>query len=463
MNSRLVSIVIPTLIFAFPFLSRNVLYIDDFNRGNSGVYAWSADGRPFADLIYWIFNFGGRAVVAYPYTIILALISFIFIVYSICKKNNLGYLYSLGLTFLVVNPYFSQSMLYRYDSSIMVASITIVASCFIYNNNRWLVLSAILLTLSIGTYQTSITLYIVLSCIELIYTRKLGERYASITLIKRALTVVAGVILYKFVLHFCELSNYAEIHSKTITEGGIYQLYQNLKNFTTLLNGATSSFKMSTIILILFVASLLSIMINAISIRNNEYGKIYSLMLTGCTLLCTLLVFGGVSLTLLNPVFEPRVMTASYICAFYLIASSSIIIRERISLIVSCVFAFFSCYVSSAVSFAYDEQSKFNENIYKTITNITDANLVYSSHFEGSPPKSQFVELIESEIPMSKKINFSYFNNDIFSDAALIFHGIKSYTKNDFYNSDFSICDKKTESSFIEACVSGKYLTVKFK
>lgn len=463
MNLRLLAIFLPIAIFCFPFINNGYLYIDDFNRASSGVYAWSADGRPFADLIYWAFNFGGKAIIAYPYTIFISLGALIFSIYKICENNKLGYMYCIGLSFLLVNPYFSQPMLYKYDSFIMVSAIAITTTCFIKNDIKWLIISVPLLALGLGTYQTSLSLYVSLSCLELIYTRNLGERHSSQLLLKRAASAVLALMLYKISLIFFDLSLYAKTHSKTIFDGDFEDFTQNLKSLILLFNSVTSSFKSSTIVVILFIASLLSIAIYAANNRRREYCYYYSVLLVACSIISFSLCFGGISLLLLNPVFEPRVMTASYISAFYLIATTTLALKDKAALILVSAFSLFAFYVSSAVSFAYKEQSKFNEVIYRGILEITSANVIYSSHFTGEPRKSQFVELIESEIPMSKKINFFYFNNDLFSDLPLIYYGIKSYTKNKDYIDKELKCEHNSENAYMKACIVGDNLYVHFK
>lgn len=463
MNLRFLAIFLPIAIFCFPFINNGYLYIDDFNRASSGIYAWTADGRPFADLIYWIFNFGGKAIISFPYTIIISLTGFIFVIYKICENNQLGYIFCIGLTFLIVNPYFSQPMLYKYDSFIMVSAITITASCFVKHDKIWILFSVPLLVLSIGTYQTSLLLYIVLSCLEFVYTRKLGERYSLELIFRRILSVILSFLIYKILLTFIDLSSYAEFHAKTIFSGSLEQFTQNVRGFIALMNSATSSFKESTIIIILLMTSIISIIIDAATNRSKKYIYRYSIMLMGCSLISFASCFGGLSLLLLHPVFEPRVMTASYISAFYLIITSTLILKDRAGLILVGALSIFSFYVSSAISFAYKEQSKFNDNIYRSIIDITNADVIYSSYFIGQPRKSQFVELIEHEIPMSKKINFFYFNNDIFSDTPLIYHGVKSYTKKNLHHQDSPLCEKQSENAFIKACVSGKNLFVRFK
>ncbi|MDU4126553.1 glucosyltransferase domain-containing protein [Pantoea sp.] len=463
MSLKFLAILLPIAIFCFPFINNEYLYIDDFNRASSGTYAWTADGRPFADLIYWIFNFGGKAIISFPYTIIISLIGFIFVIHKICENNKLGYIFCIGLTFLIVNPYFSQPMLYKYDSFIMVSAITITASCFIRHDKIWILLSVPLLVLSIGTYQTSLLLYIVLSCLEFVYTRKLGERYSLKLISRRILIVILSFFIYKLLLLFIKLSNYAEIHAKTIFSGSPEQFIQNVRGFIALMNSATSSFKLSTIVIVLLITSITSITIDSINNRNKEYIYRYSIILMGCSFISFASCFGGLSLLLLNPVFEPRVMTASYISAFYLIITSTLIFKDRVGLILVGALSLFSFYVSSAISFAYKEQSKFNDNIYRGIIEITNADVIYSSYFIGQPRKSQFVELIEHKIPMSEKINFFYFNNDLFSDTTLIYHGVKSYTKNNFHYQDSPPCEKRSENAFVKACVSGKNLFVRFK
>lgn len=463
MNLRFLAIIAPIFIFCMPFINNDFLYIDDFNRANSGVYAWAADGRPFANLIYWAFNFGGKAIIAHPYSILISLLGFAFVIYKICEEQKLGIAYCVGLSFLIVNPYFSQPMLYKYDSFVMVASIAITALCFIKHDNRWLLFSVLFLTIGVGSYQTSLSLYISLSLLELIYTRKLGENYSLALIIKRALITILVLVIYKVILNFVDLSQYAKVHSVTIFNGSIGDFIQNLRSFIALLNSATSSFKVSSVILVLFIFSLLSISIFFVRNRGKEYCLYYSAMLVAGSIISLFMCFGGISLILLHPVFEPRVMTATYIGAFYLIATMSLVLHEKFALIIVGIFSLFAFYVSSAISFAYKEQSKFNEEIYSGILKITDANVIYSSHFIGKPKKSQFVELVESEIPMSNKINFFYFSNDLFSDTPLIYHGVKSFTKPNSYKAEALQCEKTNENAFIKACVSGSDLTVNFK
>lgn len=464
MNKNIIAISLSVMIFSFPFLTNSLLYIDDFNRGISGVYIWINDGRPFAQFIYWVFNFGGLAIIGFPSITLMAIVLLIFSIYKICENNQLGIFHAIGLTFIVVNPFFSQSMLYKYDSFIMISAIAIVYLCFISRTKQWHILSVILLALSISTYQTSIAIYAALSSLELLYNRKNGYEYALKTIANRFVSAIIATIIYKISLNFVDLSPYALEHSSLITSGDVSDLKRNIHSFYDIFNSVTTSFKSSTILIIIFLISILSTTLEII--KNKDKSKIffiYIIFVYLCSVFSFVMVFGGISLMLLNPVFEPRAMTASYVFIFFLISSLTIV-PDIVKLTSVFILFAFSAYTSSAINMAYTIQENFNKNIYTPILNITNTRETYKVYFNGQPDKSIFVNEIESKIPLSKKINFYYFNNDLFSDLALSFNGIKAYTPggkiDDIKNKD---CDKKSENAFASVCLFGDNILVNFK
>ena len=55
---QLVSILIAGLMALLPVILFVHLYIDDYGRSSSGVFNWDRVGRPLADVVFYVVNYG---------------------------------------------------------------------------------------------------------------------------------------------------------------------------------------------------------------------------------------------------------------------------------------------------------------------------------------------------------------------------------------------------------------------
>lgn len=463
MKRLLSSIAIPIIAFCYPFLNNYTPYIDDLNRGLTGAYAWSPDGRPFSDLIYWVLNFGGIATPIFPAITIVAISFLIIIIYMICKENNLSMLYGLGLSTVVVNPFFSQPMLYKYDSALMIISIALTCTCFIKSSRKWMLLSVTLLFISIGMYQTSIAIYIALSLIEMVYSKSTKNSKEIIkNLYARAMVICAASISYVLCLKAVSLSSYAQEHSRLILAGDASLIKNNINSFISLFNSVTTSFSLTSVLIILCVVALVSVVYRAVRSEKKDIAY-FSIIALACPCAAALSIF-GISILLLHPVFEPRVLTASFVFIFFLISVAGYILPVFIRYAAVLLLIVLSLSTASVVNYSYLMSIKYNEQVYSSIREITSPDKVYSLYFYGSPRKSPYVAKVESKNPISEKINYNYFSGGLFSDASFNFNGINAYTKDPWAKKEPpQICESNAENQLMSACIESDVIYIKFK
>lgn len=166
MKGRLLIIPLICSIFYFPILYAGVFFLDDIYRINvqGGGFAWEGQGRFLASVIAYIYSGTTKIVIdAYPFTWFLNIFLLSFSSYLIYVKlsqvsDNLASWISV---LLLINPFFTYNLLYRFDSTGMTFAITFaVFAFFVPENNKYFFGKAVLLLISLNFYQPGCNIFL---------------------------------------------------------------------------------------------------------------------------------------------------------------------------------------------------------------------------------------------------------------------------------------------------------------
>ncbi|MCE9896593.1 glucosyltransferase domain-containing protein, partial [Citrobacter portucalensis] len=134
--------------------------------------SWDTDGRPFANLFYFVLTFGQTLPDIYPIPLLLGVAFYSYVGFLYARTN--GFKFSIGFilsyAMLIMNPLFISNLLFRYDSSFMVIALTLCVVPYSLTLKKWnayIIGTAALIT-SFGLYQAAISVFIALAGIELV-------------------------------------------------------------------------------------------------------------------------------------------------------------------------------------------------------------------------------------------------------------------------------------------------------
>lgn len=201
------------LIFGLPYFLINNLCQDDNYRVLTG-WGWGGDGRPVANIIYYIFNNFSRDFFNFwPASLILGMALLGISLLHFSKKNNIEYkiaIFSVAVVFS--SPFLLENYQYHFDGITMLIAMTLfIDACLpLGNNKKSVVFKVVLLTAALLTYQGYISLFPIFSLIAFIKWRNKNCVYACRELIKNFITFFVSIVLYfVYIKFYSELSEWA--------------------------------------------------------------------------------------------------------------------------------------------------------------------------------------------------------------------------------------------------------------
>ena len=122
---QFLSIVTAGLIALLPVILFVHRYIDDYRRSFRGQLGWGNVGRPLADLVFFLINFGRPGIAVAPLYILLSIFLYACVGVLIVKAFGLrSSLWSaLAVLPLFAQPYGLENLSYGFDSFLMSLSV----------------------------------------------------------------------------------------------------------------------------------------------------------------------------------------------------------------------------------------------------------------------------------------------------------------------------------------------------
>jgi hypothetical protein len=192
------------LTYLLPFLIADIYYVDDFSRAQTGYTGWGRLGRPLSDLIMQSIGFSGNSLVdTSPLPQILAVTVLCIGIYLCTLRTfkEVSFIKLIIFSIILVNPFFLQNMVYKYDSLPM--SIGVFCCCIAYwfrSKNRYMdvFISTSLLVVSLCLYQSSTNIMIgliaLIAITPLFYSSE--PKQHSIDFIIKCLAYILSYVLY---------------------------------------------------------------------------------------------------------------------------------------------------------------------------------------------------------------------------------------------------------------------------
>ncbi|HIC5151080.1 TPA: glucosyltransferase domain-containing protein, partial [Salmonella enterica subsp. enterica serovar Schwarzengrund] len=229
------------LIYTFPLLTQQSYYIDDLGRSLYGGLGWSGNGRPLADVIFYVINFGIPITDSSPLPLILGLTALVIsLVYIRDYLFGNDYITAaLCFMMIIANPFFIENLSYKYDSLTMCLSvaISIMASRKSYSREISNIIIAITLTIAyLSLYQASLNIYSIFLFTFILSDLTSGEDLKSIVYkaILSLFCLITGYLIYSFfIAKKLVTGGYNIEHSKIIELNSniIESLYNNIVSF----------------------------------------------------------------------------------------------------------------------------------------------------------------------------------------------------------------------------------------
>lgn len=191
-----------SLLFFYPILYAHAIYADDLYRLKTGQFLWLADGRPLAYLIAKIYTLTHTYIIdptpfnwIFAITVIGVSAKIIYIYFESKYKESSFLLASI----FIINPFFIQNMLYRFDSIGMSLAILFCISSFCVKR-EFFILRILLLLICINFYQPASNLFLGLMAIEIVlmFHCKYHTKIIRQSIISNLVIFIFASVIYLF-------------------------------------------------------------------------------------------------------------------------------------------------------------------------------------------------------------------------------------------------------------------------
>lgn len=411
------------LIYSFPLILWGGYYWDDVIRSLFGLYGWRGNGRPLADVVFSILNFGGINANIYPLPQLLAVMIMAFTIF-ICWKRFLsgkGDASLLCCIPLIAAPTFVENLSFRYDSLTMALSVMIACIPAIVetSNVKKVILTTTCVVAFLSLYQASITIFVILTILVFLDNARKGLSEVAIRSATASIvSLIIGYLVYtKFISSRYLEGAYNINHSKVLgfLSDDFFEVFRkNLDTFFTSVLTISPGMIFICILVPAVIAAVVCLYISYVNLKvGGKYGVAVSLMTLLCMPVLVFCIVGPVSL-LQQPVFTPRVlmgygafiMTCNILTMWYSPKKAAYIF------LVPFIYMTVFCY-------AYTNSLKSQDELEGAITRsiINDISALNSDHpleiaISGRMPKSQQTVLAEKTYPIIHNLTPILVNNN---------------------------------------------------
>lgn len=452
-----------SLIYCYGIISSHLNYLDDFGRYTLGYTSWSSNGRPFADAIMIIINFGKPLVDLSPLPILLSLFCLCLTGVLLAKKftpQSSFLFYAVVTCLLISNPFFLENLSFKYDILAMSLSICFIMLCFIHDKNKSLgfSISTLFIFLSLGLYQSTIGSFIILALTEAslnFLAKKTSIQENLIKLANRVTQLLLGYIIYNIlIVRNLIHDEYSHAHSEIIhiNSSGLRTVYANFCAYVHLL---VAYFHCMPIIMrcayeIIFI--ILSIVIGRYFYKSGR-GMLLSLLAIGIPSLILFTSFAPM-IILKSPVISSRVMTSFGLVLFSLgILSKHFLNKLKIFAYLYLPLLILNLVISTSYANAWVAQkNKDNQVISLIYTDVAKIGQdVKYVDFTGGIRLSEQRQLAVEKFPVLNDILKSYLGKDSFWSSYMLTNGgVHVNYKNFSKDQRKLICESKTALKSID-------------
>ncbi|WP_393950078.1 glucosyltransferase domain-containing protein [Kluyvera intermedia] len=441
----IIKLLIISAFYILPIIISNRYQVDDVGRSLDGYTGWAKNGRPLADFLSTILNFGEPLTDSSPLGLILGILVLCFTI-SLYAKINLKQIDSklgfLAVFMFIANPFYIENLSFKFDVLTMCISVGLLFLTFsLPNRPRYYILGLLLTSSSLMLYQASIGIYPMLTVFSIMCfsggSISFREIFKSIS-IRLVVLIAAYAIVHSITYKYVETHDYSKIHSELIpitTDG-----------FEILLKNCIKSLELIYLYLqpvpqwILWVYGLLfsCLFIKHVISITNSIGKWYFRalwILFYISLPVAVFFFSFIHIALLKlPVWNVRVF-ASFGCVllFFGAITFQVIKNNLIRAIILSPILYFSFLHVYAYGNAASAQDKADTVLMSSISydikHITSKKTEIS--FYGWVPRSKPLETTIARLPLVKQLVPMFLStNNFWSATKLRHYGINLRFKN---------------------------------
>lgn len=409
-------------LYILPIIIADSQYYDDIGRAVYGYFSWGMDGRPLSDLFFMVLNIGSPAtdIAPYPQIISIFLLSTLSYIMHLHfnPEKKCGW---LVFTPVFLNPFLVQNLAFRFDSITMTLSIISAAIPLVTLKRggvKSLLFSAFFVLCSLCFYQASLSIFVAMVCLYVVYEVKNNDKVNVITLNAAIATLgmMIGYLLYsKVVVPFFVTSDYATGYNKTISS--IIELKTNIsyahEALHSLITGTAKSF--FNILFALSFAGMAALIFSVLKYKSTAYVKITKISLVLISIVVIALCIPGPGLALKAMPIGPRVfvgfgMACSLLLTFvsFLPVKNNILTNSLAAALIVFSFSFMATFTNASTS-----QNKLTERIMDGLIEDVDDigyKFVKTITIDGRPPYTPQAQRAVSKFPLLKQMIPNYFD-----------------------------------------------------
>ncbi|MBJ9335175.1 MULTISPECIES: glucosyltransferase domain-containing protein [Citrobacter] len=416
------------IMYLIPLLIGNLYYYDDLYRAYLGYMSWDTDGRPFANLFYFVLTFGQTLPDIYPIPLLLGVAFYSYVGFLYARTN--GFKFSIGFilsyAMLIMNPLFISNLLFRYDSSFMVIALTLCVVPYSLTLKKWnayIIGTAALIT-SFGLYQAAISVFIALAGIELVLnTTNKSIRDAILICFERVSQLIISYLFYShIILNAFSINDYFKSFNKMIefSSAGIGVLLQNINSS---LYNLKLTFSSGMIIAITPVAIAFLACLIAYTFKNKKLSVLFAVLIGS---IAVTLSIPGIAIFGENPVFYSRIYIGLGAALMFITLMPSILkYNNKYCTYCTVILSFYLFTVMSSVMNSVRADTSYQNDISQRIISAINNNHMAESGnimIIGQSRHSPVTSINILSFPVIKIISPTYFIDKFDGGRFILMH-----------------------------------------
>lgn len=405
-----------SFLYVLPILISNNLFADDLWRVWSGYPGFMENGRFMSEALMFLMSTGYGVFDFFPIPQIIASFLYWWSGYALSKhlsphKDEIWHVL-IGSSFLI-SPFTIAQISFRFDSITMALSVLSATYSFLLYKDKAknYLLSLILIIISLGFYQPSITLTICLPFIGIAISRDRISLITFITKVSRFIFITfSGFLIYsKLILRIIPTGQYTADHAGIvpISKDSIPIIIDSFYSINSIFYDLISSSEGYVFLVILVIPFIFLFLFSM-----KKWDGLTSLAIKITSILAIICTLYFPASLLKSPVVEPRVISSGCLLIFLCITSLSHIWKYKIGLVITYIlilhfFMMMSIY-SNTLNQADNENKNFNNSLSFTLikSGWKDGDVLYfSGRLKHTPPVSRFLE----RFPFYKRVIQYYY------------------------------------------------------
>lgn len=362
------------LLFVFPLILSDSLYMDDKYRLVDGAFVWEEEGRYLTTLIYQILGLDLNHVFNFfPLTLFIGIAFFSYSISYIFKniKKDKTLINIMPFLFLIIHPFFLQNLSYQFDSISHLMSIGCILISFFYTNEnkkKQYSFQCFLFIIAAFLYQPSVNIFLVLFVFDLLFDMKVKNDCWLKNTIKNAIIFVVGLISYYIVYMFQFNFIFDKIYQRNQMIK-ISSLFDSYNISTEIFYHMVEKLEGNTVlylILFLFLTTLITVICKTVSAIKNGKNYLLALLYLSSPILLYISLWGPF-IFLNEKFFNPR----DYISLGAIITLSAYSLIELTHYFKKLKFIFLSIIILNlfSISYLYGNLIKYNDTYMNYVNN----------------------------------------------------------------------------------------------